>query len=69
MKNNRAIGKTLSRDQRTTTINDLDIGNRYSIQILPVTDQPGGTALRTGEGQIFAFRLSFTGLCMCRIQC
>ena len=60
MKDDRAIGKTLSRDQRFATITGLELGNRYSIQVLPLTNQPGGTPLRTGEGEILQFYLSIS---------
>lgn len=50
LKDGRAIGKQLPVDKREMLIGDLDLGNRYSIQILPITDQPGGTLIRLGEG-------------------
>lgn len=52
MKDGRAVGKTLSTDKRSVTIGDLDIGNRYSFQVVPITDQPGGIQLREGDGKI-----------------
>ena len=52
MKDGRAVGKTLSTDKRSVTIGDLDIGNRYSFQVVPITDQPVGIQLREGDGKI-----------------
>ncbi|CAF2333699.1 unnamed protein product [Rotaria sp. Silwood2] len=49
LKNGRTIGKSLSVDKRRASINDLEPGNRYSLQVVPITDQPGGIGLRTGE--------------------
>ncbi|CAF0725940.1 unnamed protein product [Rotaria sordida] len=49
LKNGRAIGKSLSTDKRRVSINDLELGNRYSLQVVPISDQPGGTLLHTGE--------------------
>ena len=52
LKNGRAIGKQLPVDTRRATINDLEIGHRYSIQIVSISDQSGGTLIRPGEGYI-----------------
>ena len=51
LKNGRAIGKSIPANQRRTSVNDLNVGNRYSFQVVPITDQPGGTAIRSGEGK------------------
>lgn len=56
MKNGRAIGKSVPLDKRRASINDLEIGARYSLQVVPITDQPGGIIFRTGEGLIKKFR-------------
>lgn len=56
MKDGRAVGKTLPTDKRSVTIGNLDIGNRYSFQVVPITDQPGGIHLRDGDGKILILR-------------
>jgi hypothetical protein len=37
-------------DKRRASIHDLEIGNRYSLQVVPITNQFGGTLFQTGEG-------------------
>lgn len=53
LKDGRVYGKLLGLNERQLFINDLKMGNRYSLQILPITDQPGAQHLRTGEGMYF----------------
>jgi hypothetical protein len=50
LKNGRAIGKSIPVDKRRASIHDLELGNRYSLQVVPITNQPDGTLFRTGEG-------------------
>ncbi|CAM4854988.1 unnamed protein product [Rotaria socialis] len=49
LKNGRSLGKSLSTDKQRVLINDLEIGNRYSFQVVPITNQPGGILLRKGD--------------------
>ncbi|UJR13408.1 hypothetical protein I4U23_000423 [Adineta vaga] len=39
LKNGRPIGKPIPVDQRRASIHDLEVGNRYSLQVIPVTNQ------------------------------
>ena len=71
MSNGRSIGKALPVDRRRASINDLEPGQRYSLQVVPITDQPGGVLFRKGEGKqkelifnkwtetIFLFRIEY----------
>ncbi|UJR33951.1 hypothetical protein I4U23_021369 [Adineta vaga] len=49
LKDGRSIGKALPVNKRRTSIHELDEGNRYAIQVVPITDQPGGILFRKGE--------------------
>ncbi|CAF1293197.1 unnamed protein product [Rotaria sordida] len=49
LKNGRAIGPSIPIDKRRTSIHDLEVGNRYSLQVVPLTNQSGGTLFQTGE--------------------
>ncbi|CAF0883109.1 unnamed protein product [Adineta steineri] len=49
LKNGRSIGKSIPLDQRRASIKDLELGSRYAFQVVPITDQPGGTLFRKGE--------------------
>ncbi|CAF4237631.1 unnamed protein product [Rotaria socialis] len=49
LKNGRAISKTIPIDKRRASIHDLDIGNRYSLQIVPITNQLGCNPFQLGE--------------------
>ncbi|CAF1469981.1 unnamed protein product, partial [Adineta ricciae] len=49
LNNGRSIGKALPVDRRRASISDLEPGQRYSLQVVPITDQPGGVLFRKGE--------------------
>ncbi|CAF0740560.1 unnamed protein product, partial [Didymodactylos carnosus] len=49
LKNGKAIGKQLPIEKNRASITDLEVGNRYSLQVVPLTDHPSGNAFRIGE--------------------
>lgn len=50
MKNGRALGKPIPADKRRASIHELEIGHRYALQIVPITNQVGCNPFQIGEG-------------------
>ncbi|CAF1524841.1 unnamed protein product [Rotaria sp. Silwood1] len=49
LKNDRAIGPSISLDKRRVSIHDLEVGNQYLLQVVPLTNQSGSIPFQTGE--------------------